>query len=478
MSGFLWKIDELISAMGGRAVGDVPKGVTGITIDSRSAGKGEAFFAIKGDTFDGHDFITAAMVSGASVCVVSESKIPALGKFTAPLIVVDDVLAGLERLALASRARGKAKIIAVTGSAGKTTTKEALRHCLSAVGKVHASAASFNNHWGVPLTMAKMPEDTQYGVFEVGMNHPGEIRNLIRFVQPHVAIITIIAAAHLGFFKNLDEIADAKAEIFEGIVTGGTAILNRDDQRYRLLEHAAKKAGVENIQGFGENARASFKLVKCELHAENSSVMVRIGGKDMFVKVGAPGRHIVQNALAVLGAAQVVGADLAKVAAAMATLTAEKGRGQRHTLAVGSGTFTLIDESYNANPASMRAALALLRENAPTGKGRRIAVLGDMLELGRHSKRLHLDLALPIAEARADKVFLSGTEMKALAEILPVEFHAEYRPSAAELSRDLAAFVRAGDVVMVKSSNGIGFAKLVGGLTTHFKPFKPAEAAA
>jgi UDP-N-acetylmuramoyl-tripeptide--D-alanyl-D-alanine ligase len=246
MSAYLWTMEALIAAMGGRAVGDVPKGVTGISIDSRSAAKGEAFFAIKGDTFDGHDFITAAMVSGASVCVVAESKIPALGKFTAPLIVVDDVLAGLERLALASRARTKAKIIAVTGSAGKTTTKEALRHCLSAVGTVHASAASFNNHWGVPLTMAKIPEDTQYGVFEVGMNHPGEIRNLIRFVQPHVAIVTIIAAAHLGFFKNLDEIADAKAEIFEGIIPGGTAILNRDDQRFRLLEHAAKRAGVAN----------------------------------------------------------------------------------------------------------------------------------------------------------------------------------------------------------------------------------------
>jgi UDP-N-acetylmuramoyl-tripeptide--D-alanyl-D-alanine ligase len=478
MSAHLWTMDALIAAMGGRAVGDVPKGVTGITIDSRSAGKGEAFFAIKGDTFDGHDFITAAMVSGAAVCVVAESKIPALGKLTAPLIVVDDVLAALERLALASRARTRAKIIAVTGSAGKTTTKEALRHCLSAVGKVHASAASFNNHWGVPLTMAKMPEDTQYGVFEVGMNHPGEIRNLIRFVQPHVAIITIIAAAHLGFFKNLDEIADAKAEIFEGIVHGGAAILNRDDQRYRLLEHAAKKAGVENIIGFGENVRAKFRLVKCELHAENSSIIVRIGGKDMFVKVGAPGRHIVQNALAVLGAAQIVGADLEKMASAMASLTAEKGRGQRHVLGIGTSAFTLIDESYNANPASMRAALALLRESAPSGKGRRIAVLGDMLELGRHSKRLHADLAEPIRNAKADKVFLAGAEMKALAETLPVEFHAEYRQSAAELSRDLAAFVRAGDVVMVKSSNGIGFAKLVEHLITQFKPFKPAEAAA
>ena len=206
--------------------------------------------------------------------------------------------------------------------------------------------------------------------------------------------------------------------------------------------------------------------------------MARFDGKDMFVKVGAPGRHIVQNALAALGAVQLVGADLAKAGAAMATLTAEKGRGQRHVLGIGSGAFTLIDESYNANPASMRAALALLKETAPAGKGRRIAVLGDMLELGRHSKKLHLELAEPIASAKSDKVFLGGAEMKPLADALPVEFQAEYGQSAAELAQSLAAYLRAGDVVMVKSSNGIGFAKLVEHLITHFKPFKPAEAAA
>jgi UDP-N-acetylmuramoyl-tripeptide--D-alanyl-D-alanine ligase len=475
---YLWTKDELISAMGARVIGDVPEGITGISIDSRTAGSGEAFFAIKGDTFDGHDFITAAMVSGAAVCVVSEGKIPALGKVTAPLIVVDDVLAGLERLALAARARSKAKIIAVTGSAGKTTTKEALRHCLSACGKVHASAASFNNHWGVPLTMARMPADTEFGVFEVGMNHAGEIRHLITFVRPNAAIITIIAAAHLGFFKNLDEIADAKAEIFEGIVPGGTAIINRDDARYRNLEHAAKSAGVTHIYGFGEHARARFKLVSCDLQPGYSDIVMRIDGIDMPVRIGVPGRHIVQNTLAVIGAAQTVGAELSKVIAALATLGAEKGRGQQHVLSARGGTFVLIDESYNANPASMRAALGLLASQKLSGKGRRVAVLGDMLELGRFSARMHKELAEPIAAAKVDKVFLAGPEIKPLADALPVEFAAEHRQSVAELTESLAGFVRAGDVVMVKSSNGIGFSKLVGEMTKRFNTGSAAEAAA
>ena len=474
----LWKTKDMIAAMNGRSIGDMPDEISDIAIDSRAAVYGDAFFAIKGDRFDGHDFITAAMVSGAAVCVVAESKLPALGKLTAPLIVVDDVLAGLEKLALAARARTNAKVIAVTGSAGKTTTKEALRHCLSAVGKVHASAASFNNHWGVPLTMARMPADADYGVFEIGMNHKGEIRNLVRFVQPDIAIITIIAAAHLGFFKSLDEIAAAKSEIFEGLVAGGTAVLNRDDSRYRLLENAAKAAGVKNILGFGENARSTFKLVRCELQPDHSNMIARIAGQDIFVKVGAPGRHIVQNALAVLGAAHEAGADIAKVAARLATLSAEKGRGERHQLEIGRGTFTLIDESYNANPASMRAALALLGAQTVSGEGRRIAVLGDMLELGRHSARLHRELAEAIAEGKIDKVFLAGSEIKVLAEALPVEFQAEYCESVAELIHNVSQQIRAGDVVMVKSSNGIGFSKLVAHLITQFKPAGQAEAAA
>ncbi len=231
----LWTADALIEAMGGRPIGPMPQTVTGISIDTRSLKPGDAFFAIKGEAMDGHDFATAAIKAGAGLLVVAEGKLPALGRLTAPMIVVPDVLAALEKTGVAARARTKAKIIAVTGSAGKTSTKEALRHALSAVGKVHASDKSFNNHWGVPLTLARMPADCDYAIFEIGMNHEGEIRPLVKMVRPHVAIVTLIAAAHLGHFKTLDEIATAKAEIFEGVEPGGSAL---DQPRRPALEAA------------------------------------------------------------------------------------------------------------------------------------------------------------------------------------------------------------------------------------------------
>ena len=471
----LWTSTAMIEAMGGRPVGQMPDGVSGITIDSRSVEKGSAFFAIKGDNFDGHDFASAAMAAGAALVVVAESKLPALGKLTAPMIVVPDVLKALENLGVASRARSKAQIIAVTGSAGKTTTKEALRHVLLTCGKVHASAASFNNHWGVPLTLARMPEDTDFGVFEIGMNHPDEIRPLVKLVRPHIAIITIIAAAHLGHFKNLDGIALAKAEIFEGVTEGGHAVLNRDDSRYRKLAMLAKDAGISNIHGFGEHRNAEFKLIKYKPMADCSVITTRIAGTDAAVKIGAPGRHIVQNALAVIGACSLAGADLAKVCLALGTLQSEKGRGRRHKLKVNGGTFTLIDESYNANPASMAAALQLASSIPVEGRGRRMAVLGDMLELGKHSKKLHEELAEPVKSSKMDKVFLAGPEMKALAEALASETEREYRPNVDELKAIVAASIRPGDVVVVKSSNGIGFSKLVEHLLKQFPPVMPVQ---
>jgi len=405
------------------------------------------------------------------VLVVAEGKLPSLGRLTAPIIVVEDVLVALEKLGVAARARSQAKIIAVTGSAGKTTTKEALRHVLSAVGKVHASAQSFNNHWGVPLTLARMPDDCDYAVFEIGMNHPDEIRPLVKMVRPHVAIVTIIAAAHLGFFRNLDEIAKAKAEIFEGLEPEGAAVLNRDDARFKLLDKMAHAAGVEHVYGFGENARSTFKLTRCELHADHSDIAARIGGHDMIARIGAPGRHMVQNVLAVLGAAQLVGADLDKVALALADLSAERGRGKRHVLRHPGGPITLIDESYNANPASMAAAMALLNATPVTGEGRRIAVLGDMLELGEHSAKLHAALADLIVGTGTQTVFLGGPEMRALAEALPEDIKTEYRAGVEELKPVLLAALKPGDVVMIKSSKGIGFAKLVDALLGKY----PAE---
>lgn len=464
----LWTCDDLVSAMDGRPVGRMPEGVTGISIDTRTLAPGEAFFAIKGENFDGHDFATAAMAAGAALMVVAEAKLPSLGRMSMPMIVVPDVLQALEKAGVAARARSKARIIAVTGSAGKTTTKEMLRHALAASGAVHASDRSFNNHWGVPLTLARMPTDCDYAIFEIGMNHPGEIRPLVKMVRPHIAVITLIAAAHLGHFKNLDEIAAAKAEIFEGLEPDGHALVNRDDGKWKLLEKHARAAGVAHLWGFGEHARAQFKLLKYTEHPDSSTITARIGGHEVSARIGVPGRHIVQNALAVLGAAQLAGADLAKTALALASLVAERGRGKRHTLSHNGGSFTLIDESYNANPASMKAALELLA-SAPVGEGgRRIAVLGDMLELGGHSAKLHAGLADAVAAANPDLVFLAGPEMKALAERLPADIPAEYRAKTEELQALVVQAVKPGDAVMVKSSNGVGFSRIVDALTKRF----------
>ncbi|CAN7164558.1 UDP-N-acetylmuramoylalanyl-D-glutamyl-2,6-diaminopimelate--D-alanyl-D-alanine ligase [Aminobacter sp. LjRoot7] len=468
----LWTSEALVEATGGRPLGQMPDGISGISIDSRSLKPGEAFFAIKGDAMDGHDFATAAIKAGAGLLVVAEGKLPALGRLTAPMIVVPDVLAALEKVGIAARARSRARIIAVTGSVGKTSTKEALRHALSSVGKVHASAASFNNHWGVPLTLARMPEDCDYAVFEIGMNHPGEISPLVRMVRPHIAIVTLIAAAHLGFFRNLDEIAKAKAEIFEGVEPGGAVLLNRDDGRFKLLEKFARAAGIDNVMSYGENARANFRLLKCTLEADHSMIMARIGGRDVPARIGAPGRHIVQNALAVLGAAHLCGADVPTVATALASMTAESGRGQRHILQLPNGPITLIDESYNANPASMKAAIELLDATPIHGAGRRIAVLGDMLELGSHSAKLHSALAELIGSTRTDMVLMAGPEMKALADTLPEGFRAEYRSGVEELKSVLLTTLQPGDAVMIKSSKGIGFNRLVEALIKTF----PAEA--
>ncbi len=461
----LWTTADLVDAMDGRPLGVMPEGVTGLSIDTRTLQKGEAFFAIKGDKFDGHDFATAAMAAGAGLLVVAEAKLPALGRMQVPKIVVDDVLVALERLAVAARARTKAQIIAVTGSVGKTTTKEMLRHALSACGQVHASEKSFNNHWGVPLSLARMPQDTAFGIFEIGMNHPGEITPLVKLVRPHIAIVTLIAAAHLGYFKNLDEIAHAKAEIFSGLVKGGHAILNRDDAKYKLLTKFAVDAGIANIHGFGENNRAQFRLLDYEARPDGARFSAKIGKRKVDVEIGAAGRHMALNAVAVLGAAQLAGADIEKASATFATLVAENGRGRRLVLKhPDGGHFVVIDESYNANPASMRAALGLLGA-IPTDGRRRIAVLGDMLELGSHSAKLHKELAKPIADTGVDKVFLAGPEIKILAESLPDTVDKVYTEDAAALAPLLVKAVRPGDVIMIKSSNGIGFSRLVKALT-------------
>jgi UDP-N-acetylmuramoyl-tripeptide--D-alanyl-D-alanine ligase len=471
----LWTAREMVTAMGGRPFGNLPEGVTGISIDSRTITPGEAFFAIKGDRVDGHDYASIAIANGASLLVVSEAKLPALGRLTVPMIVVEDVLVGLQKLGMAARDRTPATVIAVTGSVGKTTTKEMLRLTLAPSGKVHASVASFNNHWGVPLTLARMPIDTRYGVFELGMNHSGELGPLSRMVRPDVAIITTVAPAHLGNFSDVSEIADAKAEIFEGIVNGGDAILNRDNPYYERLEQAALAQGVENIHSFGQHAKAEFRLAEFDGAAEISTLWVSFGGETREVTVGAPGRHLAENAMAVLAAVSLVGADVDAAIEALANLTPVKGRGQRHRLKMPDGALTLIDESYNANPASMRAAIAVLASSQPTGEGRRIAVLGDMLEMGEFAPSVHADLAGPLLAAGIEHVWLAGPEMVALRDALPETVHVVYLETTEELSNFVTAEVRPGDVVMVKSSLGIGFGKIVSALLDKYPAFTDTE---
>lgn len=471
----LWTAREMVTAMGGRPFGNLPMGVTGISIDSRTITPGEAFFAIKGDRVDGHDYASIAIANGAALLVVSEAKLPALGRLTIPMIVVEDVLVGLQKLGMAARDRTPATVIAVTGSVGKTTTKEMLRMALAPSGKVHASVASFNNHWGVPLTLARMPIDTRYGVFELGMNHPGEIGPLSRMVRPDVAIITTIAPAHLGNFSSVDEIADAKAEIFEGVVNGGDAILNRDNPYYERLEQAALAQGVENIHSFGQHAKAEFRLAEFDGAAELSTVWVSFGGETREVTIGAPGRHLAENAMAVLAAVSLVGADVDAAIEAFASLSAVKGRGQRHRLRMPEGALTLIDESYNANPASMRAAIAVLASAQPGEDGRRIAVLGDMLEMGEFAPSVHAELAGPLLASGIEHVWLAGPEMVALRDALPETVHVVYFETTDELVNLVTAEVRAGDVVMVKSSLGIGFGKIVAALLDKYPAFLDTE---
>jgi UDP-N-acetylmuramoyl-tripeptide--D-alanyl-D-alanine ligase len=465
----------MVVAMGGRPFGNLPEGVTGISIDSRTITSGEAFFAIKGDRVDGHDYASIAIANGASLLVVSEAKLPALGRLTIPMIVVEDVLVGLQKLGMAARDRTPATVIAVTGSVGKTTTKEMLRLTLEPSGKVHASVASFNNHWGVPLTLARMPIDTRYGVFELGMNHPGEIGPLSRMVRPDVAIITTIAPAHLGNFASVDEIADAKAEIFEGVVNGGDAILNRDNPYYERLEQAALAQGIENIHSFGQHAKAEFRLAEFDGAAELSTVWVSFGGETREVTIGAPGRHLAENAMAVLAAVSLVGADVDAAIEALGSLTAVKGRGARHKLKMPDGALTLIDESYNANPASMRAAISVLASAQPLGYGRRIAVLGDMLEMGEFAPSVHAELAGPLLAAGIEHVWLAGPEMVALRDALPETVQVVYLETTEELANYVTAEVRTGDVVMVKSSLGIGFGKIVSALLDKYPAFPDTE---
>ncbi len=459
---YLWETDTVLAVVNGRPVGDMPDGITGISIDSRTLAKGEAFFAIKGDQFDGHDFLPAALRAGAAFAVVDESRLVSLGGLSMPLIVVSDVLEAMTQLGLAARARTKAQVIAITGSVGKTSVKEMLRTVLSVSGKVHASVASFNNHWGVPLTLARMPEETDFGVFEIGMNHPDEIRPLVKMVRPHVAMINNVAAAHIGAFDTIDDIARAKAEIFEGVVPGGYGIVNHDDRRYILMRDLANEVNIEHLVSFGQKRGSDFWLRNLEQVSGGLQLDVRIKGEDYSYGLPVTGEHMAMNSLAVLASASLAGADIKKTTDAMARIVPADGRGTRYTIG-GSGSMgiTIIDESYNANPASMEAALNVLASFDDVKTKRRIAVLGDMLELGKQSKKLHEGLAKFVSSSKADLVFLVGPEMEHLAKILPKEKLGGHYPDITNLAERLKVVFKAGDVVVFKASNSMRFSKIV-----------------
>ncbi|HWP25603.1 MAG TPA: UDP-N-acetylmuramoylalanyl-D-glutamyl-2,6-diaminopimelate--D-alanyl-D-alanine ligase [Xanthobacteraceae bacterium] len=462
----LWTVAAMAEAMRAQRFGPLPAAVPGLSIDSRTLVRGDAFFAIKGDVRDGHDFVAAAFKAGAGLAVVAAERRAQMPD--GPLLVVPDVLEALRDLARAGRARARAAVIGVTGSVGKTSTKEALRLALAAQGETHASVASYNNHWGVPLSLARCPAEAKFAVFEIGMNHAGEITPLTKLVRPHVAIVTAVEPVHLEFFPSVEAIADAKAEIFLGLEPGGAAVINRDNPHFARLEQHARRAGARRVVGFGENAEAEARLIECALQADSSTVQARILGADVSYKIGAPGRHLVLNSLAVLAAVVLAGADLRQAAAALAQFAPAAGRGTRIALDLPGGQALLIDESYNANPASMRAALALLGQ-APTGPGgRRIAVLGDMLELGPRGGELHRELAQPIADNAVDLVFCAGPLMAELWQVLPQRYRGGYAPSSAELEPCVLAAVRAGDAIMVKGSLGSKMGPIVKALMRQY----------
>jgi UDP-N-acetylmuramoyl-tripeptide--D-alanyl-D-alanine ligase len=462
----LWTQAELSAALGVQPRAPLSASVTGVSIDSRTLAAGDLFFAIRGDAHDGHDHVARAFEAGAAAAVISRERalqLAALG----PVFAVDDTLKAMERLGVAARARSKAKIVAVTGSVGKTTAKEMLRTMLTGCGATHASAASYNNHWGVPLTLARMPADARFGVFEIGMNHAGEITPLTRMARPHVALVTTIAPVHIEHLGSIEAIAGAKAEIFLGLEPPGTAVLNRDAPQFERLKKAAAARGAR-VCSFGRSAECEGQLLEVEAINGGSRVKVRVLGRERKFELGAPGDHMAQDALGALLVAEALGADVGACAAALEHFSPQKGRGERFLLPMADGPATIIDESYNANPASMRAALALLAAAKPGPKGRRIAVIGDMLELGPKAAAMHAELAADLSANKVDLLFGAGPLTRALFEAAPASMRAVWTERSSELTDEVARALRGGDIAMIKGSNGSRMGPLVAALRDRF----------
>jgi UDP-N-acetylmuramoyl-tripeptide--D-alanyl-D-alanine ligase len=455
----LWRAEEAQAATGGRLINGDAWNATGVSIDTRSLEPGDLFVALK-DVRDGHDFLAQAFVSGACAALISDArKVEGLGA----ALAVPDVLEGLRKLGEAARDRSVAKRIAVTGSVGKTSTKEALAICLAASGATHRSVKSYNNHWGVPLTLSRMPRESQFAVFEIGMNHRGEILPLTQLVKPHAALVTTIAPAHVENLGSLEAVADEKGDIYAGLEPGGSAIIPNEAPHADRLVAAAERNGA-NLVRFGRDAVCEARLIKFDMDANGSNAEAEILGRSIKYRVGVEGAHWALNSVAALAAADVIGADLEAAAHALEHLRAFDGRGVAQRVDAPFGAFMLVDDSYNANPASMAAAIATLAARQPGAGGRRIAALGDMLELGADERAYHAGLAEPLDQAGIDLVFAAGTRMAALMEALPASRRGGYAENADALIPVIAGSLRSGDIVLVKGSNGSKMSRVVAAL--------------
>jgi UDP-N-acetylmuramoyl-tripeptide--D-alanyl-D-alanine ligase len=468
----IWRWEALVAASGGRAESVPDRAITGFSIDSRTLIPGDVFIALK-DVRDGHDFVPAAFARGAAAAVVVAGYKRKVGD--GALIRVADPLGALEKIGRAARSRldVDARVVAITGSAGKTTTKEMLRACLERLGPTHAADKSYNNHWGVPLSLARMPTGVRFAVFEIGMNHAGEITPLTQMVRPHVALITNVYPVHLGHFANEQAIAEAKAEILLGLEPNGAAVLNRDNQHSAILAERAKIRGAR-IVSFGIDPSANARLERMELHAGGSTVYMRLNAQPVTYRLAAPGEHYIINSLAVLAAIDALAFDVAACLPALATINAPIGRGARTLFEAPDGRVLLIDESYNANPASVRAALAAMATTPRRDFPRRIAVLGDMLELGASAGDLHRGLKDFLDAADVDLVFACGPMMRLLFEGLPPERCGGWAPSSTELVPAVLAAVQPQDVVMIKGSLGTNMAPVVQALKARFQQSAPS----
>ncbi len=454
----LWTAAEAARATGGNATG--PWAATGVSIDTRTIAPGDLFVALTAAR-DGHDFVAQALAKGAAAALVS--RVPEGVAPDAPLLIVPDVLKGLEDLGRAGRARSPAKVVGVTGSVGKTSTKEMLREVLSGQGRTHVAEASYNNHWGVPLTLARMPADTEYAVIEIGMNHPGEIAPLAKLARPHVVMITTVAAAHLEAFDSLEGIAHEKASIADGLERGGIAVLNGDIATTGILQDRARANGARIIT-FGEGAQTHHRATKIRLVDITTVVHGRAWRKPVLFKVQAAGRHFAVNGMGVLAVVSALGLDLGIAASDLGRWAPPAGRGARERIALDlvneEMAFELIDDAFNANPTSLAAALEVLAAARPDdglgrmAKGRRIAILGDMLELGEDEAAMHRDIAALPWIAQLDRVHCVGPLMRHLHEALPDRVRGEWVESADQMAARARRLLDAGDVVLVKGSKG------------------------